>query len=130
MVLHQAFRARLVRKNGIGGEVRHGVTSGASCKTSLNKHVTPHLDRDHNVIKRQSSRGRASFSKDCIIIISIIIIIITIIIIVIIIISISLIIIITVIIIIIMTIISSRSGIVVVVVVAVEVVVVVVVVAV
>ena len=27
MVLHQAFRARRARQNGIGGEVRHGVTS-------------------------------------------------------------------------------------------------------
>ena len=25
MVLHRAFRARLVRRNGIGGDVRHGV---------------------------------------------------------------------------------------------------------
>ena len=41
MVLHQAFRARHVRKIGIGGEVRHGVTSSVSCETSLNKHVTP-----------------------------------------------------------------------------------------
>ena len=30
-------------RNGIGGEVRHGVTSGVSRETSLNKHVTPHL---------------------------------------------------------------------------------------
>ena len=34
MVLHQAFRARLVRKIGIDGEVRHGVQSGVSCETS------------------------------------------------------------------------------------------------
>ena len=34
MVLHQAFRAGRVRKNGIGGEVRHGVTSGVSGETS------------------------------------------------------------------------------------------------
>ena len=33
MVLHRAFRARRVRKTGIGGEVRHGVTSGVSCET-------------------------------------------------------------------------------------------------
>ena len=32
MVLHRALRARRVRKTGIGGEVRHGVTSGASCE--------------------------------------------------------------------------------------------------
>ena len=38
MVSHQAFRARRVRTTGIGGEVRHGVTSGASCETSLSKH--------------------------------------------------------------------------------------------
>ena len=30
MVLHRASRARRVGKNGIGGEVRHGVTSGVS----------------------------------------------------------------------------------------------------
>ena len=36
MVLHQAFRARHERKSGIGGEVRHGVTSGVSSETSLN----------------------------------------------------------------------------------------------
>ena len=30
MVLHQAFRARHVRKTGIGGEVRRGVKSGVS----------------------------------------------------------------------------------------------------
>ena len=35
MVLHQAFRARHVRTNSIGGAVRHGVTSGVSCETSL-----------------------------------------------------------------------------------------------
>ena len=46
MVLHRVFRARRVRRNSIGGEVRHGVTSGASCETSLNKHVTPHLHRE------------------------------------------------------------------------------------
>ena len=47
MVLHQALRARHVRKNGIGGEVRHGVTSGVSRETSLNKHVTPHLHMEY-----------------------------------------------------------------------------------
>ena len=36
MVLLQAFRARRVRRNGIGGEVRYGVTSGISRETSLN----------------------------------------------------------------------------------------------
>ena len=46
MVLHQAFRARHVRKTGIGGEVRHGVTSGVSRETSSNKHVTTHLHRE------------------------------------------------------------------------------------
>ena len=34
MVLHQALRVRRVRKTGIGGEVRHGVTSGVSCEIS------------------------------------------------------------------------------------------------
>ena len=29
--------------NGIGGEVRHGITSGVSCETDLNKHVPPYL---------------------------------------------------------------------------------------
>ena len=46
MVSYQAFRAGHVRKNGMGSEVRHGVTSGVSCETSLNKHVTPHLHRE------------------------------------------------------------------------------------
>ena len=45
MVLHPAFRARHVRKSGIGGEVRHGVTSGVPGETSLDKRVTPHLNR-------------------------------------------------------------------------------------
>ena len=40
-VLHQAFRARHVRKNNIGGEVRHGVTSGVSYETSKTWNVTP-----------------------------------------------------------------------------------------
>ena len=48
MVLHQAFRTRHVRTNNIGDEVRHGVTSGVSCETSLNKHITPHLHREYN----------------------------------------------------------------------------------
>ena len=48
MVLHRACRARHVRQNGIGGEVRHGVTSGVSCETSLNKRVTPHLCREYS----------------------------------------------------------------------------------
>ena len=34
MVLHRVFRARCVQKNGIGGDVRHGITSGVSCETS------------------------------------------------------------------------------------------------
>ena len=50
MVLHQAFRARRVRKTGIGGKVRHGVTSGVSCETSVNKHVTPHLHRESRIV--------------------------------------------------------------------------------
>ena len=40
IVLHRVFRARHVRQTGIGGDVRHGLTSGASCETSLNKHVS------------------------------------------------------------------------------------------
>ena len=48
MVLHRAFRARCVRKNGIGGEVRHGVTSGVSCETSLNMYVIPHLHSEYD----------------------------------------------------------------------------------
>ena len=47
VVLRQAVRARRVRKTGIGGEVRHGVTSGVSCEASSNKHVTPHLRREY-----------------------------------------------------------------------------------
>ena len=43
MVLRRAFRARHVRTNGIGGEVRHGVASGVSRETALNEHVTPRL---------------------------------------------------------------------------------------
>ena len=48
MVLHRAFRPRHVRKDGIGGEVRHGVTSGVSCETSANNYVTPHLHREYS----------------------------------------------------------------------------------
>ena len=48
MVLHQAFRAGRARNNGMGGEVRHGVTSGVSRETSSNKYVTPHLHREYN----------------------------------------------------------------------------------
>ena len=50
-VLHRAFRARRVRNNGIGGEVRHGVASGVSCETetSLNEQVAPHLPREHRL---------------------------------------------------------------------------------
>ena len=50
MVVHQAFRSRRVRKTGIGGEVRHGVTSGVSRETSSNKHVTSQFHRDHRPI--------------------------------------------------------------------------------
>ena len=50
MVLHRAFRARHVRKTGIGGEERHGVTSGVSYETSLNKHVTPYLHREYGLL--------------------------------------------------------------------------------
>ena len=46
MVLPRVFRARHVRTNGIGSEVRRGVTSGVSCETSLNKYVTPRLHRE------------------------------------------------------------------------------------
>ena len=46
MALHQAFRMRRVRKAGIGGEVRHGVTSGVSRVTSKTRNVTPHLHRE------------------------------------------------------------------------------------
>ena len=46
MALPRVFRARHVRNNSIGGEVRHGATSGVSCETSLDKHVTPHLHRE------------------------------------------------------------------------------------
>ena len=43
------FRARLVRKTGIGGEVRHGVTSGVLCNTSETWHVTPHFHREYHL---------------------------------------------------------------------------------
>ena len=46
-VSHQLFRARRVRKNGSGGEVRHGITSGVSCETSKTQNVTPHLLREY-----------------------------------------------------------------------------------
>ena len=61
MVLHRALRARRVRKNGIGGEVQHGVASDVLCEyiyvyiyiyihihihTYLNIYVTPHLHRE------------------------------------------------------------------------------------
>ena len=39
MALHQALRARRERRNGIGAEVRHDVTSGVSRETSLRKYV-------------------------------------------------------------------------------------------
>ena len=42
------FARDVCDKNGIGGEVRHGVTSSVSRETSLNEHVTPHLRREHN----------------------------------------------------------------------------------
>ena len=47
MVLHRVLVARDIRTYNIGGEVRHGVTSGVSRETSLNKHVTPHLHREY-----------------------------------------------------------------------------------
>ena len=51
MVLRQVFRARRVRKTGIGGEVRHGVTLGASsCTPKLHPampynrvHIVPYM---------------------------------------------------------------------------------------
>ena len=46
MVSRQLFRAGRVRKAGIGGEVRHGVTSDVSREASLNRHETPHLHRE------------------------------------------------------------------------------------
>ena len=46
MVLHQVFCARRVQTHGIGGEVRHGVTSGVSCESSKTWNVTPHLHRE------------------------------------------------------------------------------------
>ena len=44
--LHRVFHARHVRTTGNGGEVRHGVTSGVSHETSLNRHVTHHHHRE------------------------------------------------------------------------------------
>jgi len=45
-VLYQAFRARRSLRNGVGGEVLHGATSGVSRETSGRRHVTPHLHRE------------------------------------------------------------------------------------
>ena len=56
MVLRWVFRARHVRQQGIGGEVRHGVTSGVLCETSFNKHVTSHLHREYTRSTLQDSR--------------------------------------------------------------------------
>ena len=36
-VLHRAFARDMYDKSGVGGEVRHGVTSGVSCETSSTK---------------------------------------------------------------------------------------------
>ena len=55
MVVHRALRARRVRTTGIGGEVRHGVTSGVSCETSLSKYVTPRLHRQCHPLDRPPS---------------------------------------------------------------------------
>ena len=57
MELRQAFCARHVCKTGIGGEVRLCVTSGVSCKTSLNKHVTPHLHRESKDVLTGPEKG-------------------------------------------------------------------------
>ena len=75
MVLHHALRARNVRKVGIGGDVRHGVTSGVSFETSLNEHVTPHLHREeiHQVFanahahpgRNSTSRNQECVSHEC-----------------------------------------------------------------
>ena len=48
MALHRALRARSVRKSSIGGEERHGVTSGVSCEISKTLNVTPHLHREYD----------------------------------------------------------------------------------
>ena len=66
MVLHQAFRARHVRKTGIGGEVRHGVTSDVSCETSSNKHATPHLHREYDwVSTKPDLKSKRLVNHDC-----------------------------------------------------------------
>ena len=57
MVLPRVFRARHARKHSIGGEVLHGATSGVSCETSLDKHVTPHLHREYPQSVRLLSRA-------------------------------------------------------------------------
>ena len=44
-------------KTGIGGELRHGVASGVSCETSLNKHVTPHLHGEYKTEAEADPRG-------------------------------------------------------------------------
>ena len=60
MALHQAFRRGQVRTTGIGGEVRHGVTSGVSSETSMNKYVTPHLHRECILLITTSLAGAAA----------------------------------------------------------------------
>ena len=51
----------MYERNGIGGEVRHGVTSGVSCETSLNKHVTPHLHREYCLWSSTEHRAGRAF---------------------------------------------------------------------
>ena len=64
MVLHQAFCAKLVRKTGIGSEVRHGVTSGVSCETSWNKHVTRRLHREYGRLFHSSLADHITGFRD------------------------------------------------------------------
>ena len=46
-----------------GGEVRHGVTSGVSCETCLNEHVTPHLHRECGNKTQASDRPQRERSR-------------------------------------------------------------------
>ena len=44
------FARDLCEESNIGGEVRHGVTSGVACETCLNKHVTPRLQKEYMLV--------------------------------------------------------------------------------
>ena len=60
------FARDMYENNGIGGEVRHGVTSGVSCETSKNNYVKPHLHREYNTgTASNSDAGRLGYRMRC-----------------------------------------------------------------